>query len=138
CGGASLLILSIAAIDGCRLLIGTTSTRSLDSPLHHSPDGLLHPSPDAPESPDSWLGWLHLGKVPLPVLVVLFLALFSLIGFALDLAAAGVFGTMIPPLIAAPVAAVAAPPPNRVSAGRLAHRIPSDPAKPGSPDTAGG
>ena len=123
---ASLLILSIAVIEGVALLIGTTATGWLDSLLHHSPDALLHHSPDAPESPDSWLGWLHLGKVPLLVLVVLFLALFALIGFALDLAAAGVFGAMIPPLIAAPVAAVAALPLMRVCAGGIAHLIPSD------------
>jgi hypothetical protein len=123
---ASLLILSIAVIEGVALLIGTTATGWLDSLLHHSPDALLHHSPDAPESPDSWLGWLHLGKVPLLVLVVLFLALFALIGFALDLAAAGVFGTMIPPLIATPVAAVAALPLMRVCAGGIAHLIPSD------------
>jgi len=123
---ASLLILSIAVIEGVALLIGTTATGWLDSLLHHSPDALLHHSPDAPESPDSWLGWLHLGKVPLLVLVVLFLALFALIGFALDLAAAGVFGTMIPPLIAAPVAAVAALPLMRICAGGIADLIPSD------------
>jgi hypothetical protein len=66
---ASLLILSIAVIEGIALLIGTTATGWLDSLLHHSPDGFLDHSPDAPESPDSWLGWLHLGKVPLLVLV---------------------------------------------------------------------
>jgi hypothetical protein len=123
---ASLLILSIAVIEGVALLIGTTATGWLDSLLHHSPDGLLHHAPDAPESPDSWLGWLHLGKVPLLVLVILFLALFALVGFALNLAAAGVFGALIPPLIAAPVAAVAAVPLMRVCAGGIAHLIPSD------------
>jgi hypothetical protein len=123
---ASLLILSIAVIEGIALLIGTTATGWLDSLLHHSPDGFLDHSPDTPESPDSWLGWLHLGKVPLLVLVVLFLALFALIGFALDLVAAGVFGAMIPPLIAAPVAAVAGVPQVRGGGGGIAHLIPSD------------
>ena len=125
-GVASLLILSIAAIEGVALLIGTTASGWLDSLFHHSADGLFDHSPDAPESPDSWLGWLHLGKVPVLILVVLFLALFALVGFALDLAAAGVFGAMIPPLIAAPVAAVAALPLMRVCAGGIAHLIPSD------------
>jgi len=59
-------------------------------------------------------------------LVVLFLALFALVGFALNLAAAGVFGAMIPPLISAPVAAVASLPLMRVCAGGIAHMIPSD------------
>ena len=125
-GVASLLILSIAAIEGIALLIGTTASGWLDSLLHHSPDGLLHHSPEAPESPDSWLGWLHLGKVPVLILVVLFLALFALTGFALDLVAAAVFGTLIPPLIATPVAAIAALPLMRICAGGIAHLIPGD------------
>jgi len=120
---AGLLMLSIAAIEGVALLIGASAMGWVDSLLHHSPDALLHHSPD---SPDSWLGWLHLGKVPLLVLVVLFLALFALVGFALNLAAASVFGAMIPPLIAAPVAAVASLPLMRVCAGGIAHLIPSD------------
>ena len=120
---AGLLMLSIAAIEGVALLIGASAMGWVDSLLHHSPDALLHHSPD---SPDSWLGWLHLGKVPLLVLVVLFLALFTLVGFALNLAAAGVFGAMIPPLISAPVAAVASLPLMRVCAGGIAHMIPSD------------
>ena len=120
---AGLLMLSIAAIEGVALLIGASAMGWVDSLLHHSPDALLHHSPD---SPDSWLGWLHLGRVPLLVLVVLFLALFALVGFALNLAAAGVFGAMIPPLISAPVAAVASLPLMRVCAGGIAHMIPSD------------
>jgi hypothetical protein len=123
---AGLLILSIGVIEGIALLIGTTATGWLDSLLHHSPDGLLHHSPDAPDTADSWLGWLHLGKVPLLVLLVLFLALFALVGFALNLAAAGVFGALLPPLIAAPVSAVASLPLMRVCAGGVAHMIPSD------------
>jgi Protein of unknown function (DUF1449) len=123
---ASLLILSIAAIEGIALLIGTSAAGWFDSLLHHSPDALLHHSPDAPDSPDSWLGWLHVGKVPLLVLVILFLALFALVGFALDLAAAAAFGIMVPALIAAPAAAVAAVPLMRVCAGGIAHLIPSD------------
>ena len=120
---AGLLMLSIAAIEGIALLIGASATGWVDSLLHHSPDALLHHSPD---TPDSWLGWLHLGKVPLLVLVVLFLALFALVGFALNLAAAGAFGALIPPLIAAPVSVVAALPLMGICAGGIAHLIPSD------------
>jgi hypothetical protein len=125
---AGLLMLSIAAIEGIALLIGTSATGWLDTLLHHSPDALLHHAPDAPEAetPDSWLGWLHLGKVPALVLVVLFLALFALCGFALDIAALDVFGTLIPPLIAAPVAVVAALPLVRASASGVARLVPRD------------
>jgi len=122
---ASLLIISIAAIEGLALLVGTTVAGWLDGLLHHSPDALVH-APDAPDNPDSWLGWLHLGRVPVLVLVVLFLALFALAGFALDFVALGVFGRLVPPLIAAPMAAVAALPLMRVCAGAIAHIIPSD------------
>jgi hypothetical protein len=124
---AGLLMLSIAAIEGIALLIGTTAAGWLDTLLHHSPDALHH-SPDAPgaDTPDSWLGWLHFGKVPVLVLVVLFLALFALCGFALDIAALDVFGILIPPLIAAPVAAVAALPLVRACAGGVARLVPRD------------
>jgi hypothetical protein len=115
---ASLLILSIAAVEGVALLLGTTAAGWLDNLFHHAPD--------APDAPDSGLGWLHLGRVPLLVSVVLFLALFALAGFALNLAAAGAFGALIPPLIAAPVAAVAALPLMRFCAGGIAHLIPRD------------
>jgi len=89
---AGLLMLSIAAIEGIALMIGASATGWVDSLLHHSPDALLHHSPDAPDTVDSWLGWLHLGRVPLLVLVILFLALFALVGFALDLVAAASLG----------------------------------------------
>jgi hypothetical protein len=118
---ASLLILSIAAIEGIALLIGATVAGWLDSLLHHAPD-----APNAPDAPDHWLGWLYFGRVPVLVLVVLFLALFALAGFALNLAAVGIFGTLIPPLIAAPVAAVAALPLMRVCAGGIAQIIPRE------------
>ena len=101
------------------VLIGTSVAGWLDS-LHHSPEA---PAPDAP---DSWLGWLQVGKVPLLILVILFLALFALAGFALNLAAVGAFGVLIPPLIAAPVAAAAALPLMRVCAGGIARLIPRD------------
>jgi hypothetical protein len=114
---ASLLILGIAAIEGIALLIGTSVAGWLDS-LHHSPD--------APDTPDSWLGWLQVGKVPLLILVTVFLALFALAGFALNLAAAGAFGVLVSPLIAAPVAAAAALPLMRVCAGGIARLIPRD------------
>ena len=117
---ASLLILGIAAIEGIALLIGTSVAGWLDS-LHHSPE-----APEAPDAPDSWLGWLQVGKVPLLILVILFLALFALAGFALNLAAVGAFGVLIPPLIAAPVAAAAALPLMRVCAGGIARIIPRD------------
>jgi hypothetical protein len=91
---ASLLILGIAVIEGMALLIGTSVAGWLDN-LHHSPD--------APDAPDSWLGWLQVGKVPLLILAIVFLALFALAGFALNLAAMGVFGALIPPLVTAPV-----------------------------------
>jgi hypothetical protein len=114
---ASLLILGIAAIEGIALLIGTSVAGWLDN---------LHDSPDASDAPDSWLGWLQVGRVPLLILVILFLALFALAGFALNLAAVGAFGALIPPLIAAPVAAAAALPLMRVCAGGIAHLIPRD------------
>jgi hypothetical protein len=115
----SLVILAIAVLEGLALLIGASASSWLDGFPHHAPH-LSEPAAD------SWLGWLYLGRVPSLVLLVLFLALFTLVGFALDLAALALYGAMVRPLIAVPVAAIAALPMTRAAATGVARIIPRD------------
>jgi membrane protein implicated in regulation of membrane protease activity len=67
------------------------------------------------------LGWLGVGKVPLLMLLVVFLALFGLAGLALQQ-----FAGPLPLWIAAPAAAVAALPLTGLGARGLARIIPQD------------
>ncbi len=71
---------------------------------------------------DAGLDWLGLGRVPLLVVLVVFLALFGVIGLAIQQVAAALTGAPLPPGLAAPAAAVATLPLTGV-AGRCLARI---------------
>ena len=50
------------------------------------------------------LGWLRVGKVPILMLLVIFLTAFGCIGLALNFAMSGVLGVMLPVLLSIPLA----------------------------------
>lgn len=72
------------------------------------------------------LAWLGVGRVPLLVLLIAFLALFGLIGMAGQQLATGLTGAALTPWIAAPAAAVAALPLTGFAARGLARVLPGD------------
>jgi hypothetical protein len=116
---ATLLLLLITAVEGIALLFGAHVLHWLD---HLVPDPW-----DAVHGPfDSALGWLHVGKVPVLVLMVIFLASFALTGFALNMVAHRLFGLYLTVWIAVPVALITALPIVRILGAGLAHMIPSD------------
>lgn len=75
---------------------------------------------------DSWLGWLHVGKAPLLVLLVIFLTAFSFIGLALNALAHGLFGLYLAPLLSVPLALIGAIPVVRVTGSAVTRLIPKD------------
>lgn len=75
---------------------------------------------------DAWLGWLHVGKVPLLILLLLLLTSFSLIGYLLVATALGLFGFYPPAWISAPVALLCALPIASTCGRTLARWIPRD------------
>jgi hypothetical protein len=117
---ASLVLLAIAAVEGLGLLIGASASQWLDHWVQGDHDG---PSDGLAAS---WLGWLHVGKVPLLALIVVLLAAFALIGFAVNIVVHGLFGHYVPPLFAAPLALVAALPVVRVTGGVLGRIMPKE------------
>ena len=72
------------------------------------------------------LGWLGIGQVPLLVILVVLLALFGMIGIALQQFADALLGAPLSPWLAAPLAFVGALPLLGVSARALARVMPSD------------
>jgi len=116
---ATLLMLLIAIVEGIAMLIGA----NLSEMLHH-----VLPDPwDAVHGPfDSVLGWLHVGRVPILVLLVLFLAGFALTGFALNMVAHRFLGIWVPPLISVPLAFFATLPVVRILGAGLARLVPQD------------
>ncbi len=72
------------------------------------------------------LGWLKVGKVPILMLLVIFLIAFGCLGYTLNLMAISLLGFMLPALIAAPLVFFAALPVTRVGASLLEAIMPKD------------
>lgn len=116
---ATFLLLLIAIVEGIAMAVGSSLSQSLQ---HLLPDpGDVHAG-----SFDKLLGWLSFGRVPVLVLLVLFLASFALTGFALNLVVQQLFGFWVPPLIAASAAFLVALPVVRLTGAGLARLIPQD------------
>jgi hypothetical protein len=116
---ASVVLIAIAAVEGVGLLLGASAFHWLDNVLHHPADGF-------DGAWQSWLGWLHVGRVPVLALIVVFLAAFAIVGFGVNLAVHGLLGVYVPAWFAAPVAVLAALPVVRVTGGALGRIIPKD------------
>jgi len=107
---ALLLMLLIGLVEATGLGGGAALGDGLDADL----DGdLSHPS---------LLGWLNVGRLPLLMLIVVFLFSFGLVGLILQQVIAGLFGKPGPWWLAVPLAVAAALPFTRLF-GRLVARI---------------
>lgn len=120
-GIAFALIVALALIEGLGMLVSLSPSGFLDQAL---PDTDL--GADVDTGLDRVLGWLHLGRVPSLVLLVLFLAGYALFGYSLQAVVHGLFGHYLP----AWIAGLLAVPPGLVTVRSLgaliAHVIPRD------------
>lgn len=116
---ATFLMLLIAIIEGVAMVVGANLSESLQHALPDPWDNIHGPF-------DKLLGWLHLGRVPFLVLLVLFLAGFALTGFALNLVTHRFLGVWTPPMISIPAAFFATLPIVRILGAGLARVIPQD------------
>jgi len=118
---AVVLLLAIALVEGLALLCGFSVSGWIDDllPDASSADGFGHVF-------DSWLGWLHIGKVPMLIVMVILLTSFSIAGFVLNGVVHAILGGYPPALISAPVAFLVALPVVRASAATIARLVPRD------------
>lgn len=84
-------------------------------------DGLLPEPGDA-----GGLAWLHLGKVPFMVVLVLYLALFAVAGLVIQALASAFSGVYLPVALAVPAAGLAALPATRGAAALVGRLLPHD------------
>jgi hypothetical protein len=113
---AAFLMLAFAVIEGVALMVGASLSHWADSVAVEHPDGVA----------DNALGWLHFGKVPILVLIVIFLMTFAVTGFATQLVTRAAFGVFMPLPAAVVIALVAAVLGVRVLGGLLGKVIPRD------------
>lgn len=116
---ATFLMLLIASVEGIAMLAGVTLSESLQQALPEAWDGTHGPF-------DKLLGWLYVGRVPILVLLVLFLAGFALTGFVLNLAAQRWLDVWVPTFISVPAAFLITLPIVRAGGVVLARLIPTD------------
>jgi hypothetical protein len=114
-GAALALMLALSVLEGLGLLIAQSPSQFLDSLLPEAPDGI-----------DGPLGWLHLGKVPMLVLLVLFLTGFALTGYLIQGVLLSLSGYLLPAWLASIPAALAGLSITSALGGLLARVIPRD------------
>ncbi|ABM38320.1 YqiJ family protein [Polaromonas naphthalenivorans] len=114
--GASLAVMvGLGVIEGAGLLLAHSPSHMLESMLPDPPDGAQGP-----------LGWLHVGKVPLLILLILFLGSFTIAGYALQTAVQSAWGALLPAWLAAIAAFLAGMVAVNALGGLLARIIPQD------------
>lgn len=114
--GASLAVMvGLSIVEGAGLMLAHSPSHALESLLPSPPDGV-----------DGPLAWLHVGKVPLLVLLVLFLAGFAIAGYVVQTAAQGIAGELLPAWLACIPAFLAAVSTVKGVGGLLARIIPGD------------
>jgi Inner membrane protein YqiJ, N-terminal/Inner membrane protein YqiJ, OB-fold len=115
---ATVVLLGVAAAEALSLLIGASASHWLDGIIHDAD----HPDGPAGEA----LGWLHIGRVPLLAILVIFLTTFAVTGFSFQLAAMSMVGHTLPTLLAVGLALVVAVVAVRVLGAALGKVIPRD------------
>lgn len=111
---AIVLMLALTVLEGVGLLIGTGVSEWLE-----------HVLPDTPEA-DGPLAWLHLGKVPLMMLLILFLTSFGLLGLVMQALVQGATRHYLPGVAVAVPAFLGALSVVRVLGGLIARVMPRD------------
>lgn len=115
---ATGLMVVLGLIEVLGLIMGASVSHWLDGmmPDLHGVEGF----------PDMMLGWLHVGRAPILVLLVTFLTAFAVIGFGLQIAASSIVGRFLPAWLVGIAAFAGALPAVRVLGGLLARIVPKD------------
>ena len=103
------------------LLIGLIEAIGLGASVAH-----LHVDVDAHVDGIDPLAWLGVGRIPLLMVIVVFLAVFGLVGLTVQQLAAAFAGAPLSPWLAGPAAAAAALPLTGFGARGLARVLPQD------------
>lgn len=118
-GVALAVLIGLAIVEGIGAFMAASPSAWLDELLPHRDlghDGTI----------DGPLGWLHVGRVPLLLLLILFLFGFALCGYLVQMFARGVLGGFIPAWIAMLPAFLMGLTTVRALGALIAHIVPKD------------
>ncbi|MBB4845822.1 hypothetical protein HNP55_004374 [Paucibacter oligotrophus] len=116
-GIAFALIVGIALLEGLGMMIAASPSNWLDDWL---------PEAGHDSALDQVLGWLHLGRLPALVILLLFLTGYALFGYSLQLVSRGLVGHYLPAWLAGLAAVPAGLTTVRALGALVAHIIPRD------------
>ncbi|MDR3221277.1 MAG: YqiJ family protein [Candidatus Accumulibacter sp.] len=115
---ALILLLAVAVVEGLALLCGFSVSGWMD-------DFVPDPSADAAGHVfDSCLGWLHIGQVPMLVVVTILLTAFAVIGFVINGVVHSFVGFYPPAITSAPLAFLGTLPIVRMTSTTIARFVP--------------
>lgn len=122
------LMLIIGIFEGAGAVLGLSFGHLLDSLV---PDIAANPEFEVADAGSNnalsrLLGWLKVGKVPILMLVILFLFAFGSLGYTMNLLAISLLGFMLPAIVGAPMVFLAALPLTRLGASMLQAIMPRD------------
>lgn len=125
---ALALMVMIALLEGSAALFGSGISSAIDSLL---PETDLNPhtevsNPDADGALSRLLGWLRIGEVPILMLLIIWLLSFSLTGLLLQGFIQGLFGILLPSIVAVIIAFGISMPCVRFFGGLLQKIMPKD------------
>jgi len=111
---AALVVLTgIGVLELVALMVGGSLSSLMDGMIGEMPEG-------------GGLAWLHLGRLPFLVVLVLLLASFSLSGYLLQGVVTAILGQGLPAWAAAPLALMGAIPATRIAGSTLVRILPRD------------
>ena len=110
---ALVVMLGVGVLELVALLVGGSLSSMMDGGIGDAPDA-------------GGLAWLHVGRLPFLVILVVLLGSFSLLGFALQGVVSVVIGQGLPALAASPLALLGALPITRAAGSALIRIMPHD------------
>jgi len=126
-GIAIAIMLGIAILEGVTLLLGFAISSIVDSMMPDVDfDAHVHADFDADNALSKILSWVRIGKVPMLMLVVIFLTSFGLVGYGIQGVAMKISGEFISLTFAAWVSLFISIPILRICATTLERLMPND------------
>lgn len=132
---ALAIMLVIAVMEGIAMFLGAGLSEFVDAMLPETEFDVDFDVDVDTSAFSRFLGWLRVGRVPVLMLLIVFLTAFGLIGLTLQSFVMGVIGFYLPAWMAVIPAFAASLPVVRIGGGALAALIPNDETDAVSSDT---
>jgi len=124
---ALVIMIALAIIEGLTLLLsGSGFSATLDSALELDIGADVDLDANMGAAPNGLLSWLHIGRVPVLILLILFLTSFGLAGIFIQMLSHSIFGDFLSVWLASAGAFLATIPAMRLGGSLLEKILPKD------------